>query len=735
MKTVNSPSIKEAKLAANQNTNFLIKKGYVRAGFYTYTDESEVPIYWRIRLDHPEKEKWIRPFTLINGKWEFKEPTFDHGKTLYNLHGIANKPNETVWIVEGEKCVDALAKLGILATTSGSATSAEGADWEPLKNRSAIIWPDNDEPGIKYADEVTAILQGMNCKVQWIDVEKLWPADNADNADGVDWIQSNEGASIEDIQALSLIEPIQKIISLSSSDPEKQPRQSQVLVDLTSSCELFTSDDDRAYASIPIENRLETWPIDSSGFNYWLSREYFITTQTSPSKYNLAEALSVLEGMAKYEGGCFPVYTRIAEFNEKVYLDLVNDNWEVIEVSNEGWQILPTSPVKFIRSSGMLSIPSPESGGSVDILRNFINLPNDDDFIILITYLLFSLQPAGPYPILILQGEQGSAKSTFGKLIRFLLDPSSASLRTTPKNIQDLMIAAQNGWLLNFDNLSNLPPWLSDALCRLSTGAGFSTRKLYANSEEAIFNACRPICLNGITEFATRDDLLDRSLILKLPSIPDHKRKDEKTFWKEFELYRPKVLGALLDQLSLALINLPSIHLSNYPRMADYAKFSTAIEIGMDWEKGAFMQAYEANRIHSVIMGIEADPVAQAIRDWDIDKWEGTATDLLKELGGLVDETIQRSKAWPTTPNFLGNKIRRFIPPLRKLGIEIELDRSGHEGTRLITISRSQIDTVSVVSKSHPPDLFADDAVNVDKDLQGNNNPKNNVEEREVFSL
>ena len=127
----------------------------------------------------------------------------------------------------------------------------------------------------------------------------------------------------------------------------------------------------------------------------------------------------------------------------------------------------------------------------------------------MLAWLIQALRPQGPYPVLILQGEQGSAKTTIERMLRALVDPSTAPLRTTPRNEHDLYIAATNTWVLAFDNISNLQPWLSDALCRLSTGGGFTTRTLYENREQELFDAMRPVILNGISDVATRPDLFD----------------------------------------------------------------------------------------------------------------------------------------------------------------------------------------------------------------------------------
>src|SRR5690606_22857722 len=182
------------------------------------------------------------------------------------------------------------------------------------------------------------------------------------------------------------------------------------------------------------------------------------------------------------------------------------------------WRLATRRPV-FRRVRGMRPLPEPRSGGSIEDLRPFVNVPDENAWRLLVAWLLAALRPTGPYPVLVLQGEQGSAKSTTARVLRALVDPSKAPIRTMPRDERDLMVAASNSWVIVLDNLSGIPNWLSDAICRLSTGGGFATRALYTDDEEAIFEATRPVILNGIDDVVSRSDLLDRSLVLTLPTI------------------------------------------------------------------------------------------------------------------------------------------------------------------------------------------------------------------------
>ena len=235
----------------------------------------------------------------------------------------------------------------------------------------------------------------------------------------------------------------------------------------------------------------------------------------------------------------------------------------------------------------MRPLPVPERGGSIEQLGKFLNVRSQADFVLAVTWLLAALRGKGPYPALVLSGEQGTAKSTLCAILRALIDPNAASLRALPREDRDLFIAASNGHVLAFDNVSGLPPWLSDTLCRLATGGGFATRQLYTDDDEALFNAKRPIILNGIEDFVTRPDLADRAIVLTLEPIPEERKRSEEELWGVFELERARILGVLLDAVAHGLKRMPETRLAKLPRMADFARWGTACETAF-WPAGAF---------------------------------------------------------------------------------------------------------------------------------------------------
>jgi hypothetical protein len=661
-------------------------------------------------------------------------------KQLYKLSEVIASPDsgETIWVTENEKHANQLIDRGIQATTSGLDTCPSEVDWSALKGRNIIVWPIDTriEPrSNEFVLKMNAVLKRLNCSVQAVDISQLKstdgtdttdaneftldmkciinPDDTTDDNDAINWLFEHEGMTNGDLMALPLVsldsnnnkkkdEKVKNIMSTNQSSKNNQSNsQSQALIELTNDFEFFHAPDTKTYASVPINSHRENHSIRSKVFSHLLQGRFFSEYERGVSRNALDDALGVFESKAMFKGEEHEVHVRVAEddhHHNNIYIDLGNKLWQVAKVTADGWEITQGTPVKFIRPRGMLELPLPTKGGSLEDLRSFINLPDEESWVLLVSYLLFSLTPKGPFPILIVQGEQGSAKSTFCKAIRSLIDPATSPLRSMPTNTRDLMLAAQNSWLMAYDNLSGLSSVLSDALCRLSTGGGFATRELYSDSSESLFEASRPVCLNGITEFATRDDLLDRALIFKLPSIPDNQRKDERSFWKDFATAQPMILGGLLDVLSKTLKYLPDVDLEQAPRMADFAKFSTALERAMGWHEGTFMSAYNSNRMLSTEMSIESDPVAQAIISLEKNEWKGTATQLSSDLETLVSDSILRSRSWPAAPNSLSNRVRRLIPALRKIGIEVEFGREGNSGTRYISIIKAGRFIVSSVS-------------------------------------
>ncbi len=466
------------------------------------------------------------------------------------------------------------------------------------------------------------------------------------------------------------------------------PTQSVVLLELASGCELYHDEKMTGYATFSTGGHHETHKLRSKGFKQHLSRRFFEKMGKPPSSQALQDAVEMLDGRAAFEGEERTVAVRLATHDDAaVYLDLCNDAWEVVEITAEGWRIIghADAPIHFRRAQGMRPLPIPSRGGSLEGLKRLLNIPDEEEagWTLIKAWLVAALRGRGPYPLLVLQGEQGTAKSTAEKILRMLIDPSTTPLRTTPRDERDLMIAANNSLVIAYDNISHLPDWLSDSLCRLATGGGLSTRALFTDDEEILFDAIRPCLLNGIANVANRPDLVDRSLIIELPVIEEEDRRLESELRAAFEAEHPSILGALLDAVSAALRNLPTTRLSGFPRMADFAHWATAAETALGLEEGGFMDAYTGNRSDAVLQSLASDPVAGAVWRFmrDRDEWTGTAEPLLRHLSSEVDEEVKKSNAWPKAPHVLAGRLKRLAPALRS-AFRIGYEETKHPTTR-----------------------------------------------------
>lgn len=491
---------------------------------------------------------------------------------------------------------------------------------------------------------------------------------------------------------------------------DSSPTQATQLLDLTDEVELFHTPDGKAWGTLSVNGHREHWELKARGFRWWVARVFFEQEHKAIGAQALQETLGVLEAKALFDGPEQRVFTRVAEHEGRIFLDLANDRWEAVEISATGWRIEPSPPVRFRRPRGMSPLPTPTSGGSLTELRSFVNV-QDEDWPLLIAWLLMAFSPRGPYPILGLSGEQGSAKSTTARVLRALIDPSPAPLRSVPREERDLMISAQAGWALSFDNLSFFPAWLSDAFCRLATGGGFSTRELYTNDEEMLFDAQRPILFTAIEDIALIGDLVDRSIKLTLPPVSETNRRTEGEFWQAFETVRPRIVGALLDVVVVALRNLPTVKLAKLPRMADFALWVTAAEAGLGWDPGTFQRAYHLNRITANDMVVEASMVALALRRF-LEKqnaWEGTATELKERLEHDLSPEDLKKKNWPKNAVVLSGAVRRLAPSLRARGIEVSFGKTPGKNSKRIISLRMSTDLSDATDAPDAPRDFAGD--------------------------
>jgi hypothetical protein len=437
---------------------------------------------------------------------------------------------------------------------------------------------------------------------------------------------------------------------------------------------LFHTRDNVAYADLIVGGHRETWPVRSKQFRHsylrYLQGQFGrLVNEEQPlqamvmkgtmGKAQVNYAIDDFERRAICSTVKRDVNVRVAGCGDEIYIDLCNDAWEAIRVTSAGWHVVTSPPVRFRRTDGMLSLPIPERGGRVETLKSFLNV-TASDFTLVVAYLLAALRPRGPYPILILYGEQGAAKTNFLRRLRSFVDPHIVATNALPPSSRDLFIAARNSHLQTFENVSKLSDQMSDNFCRLATGGGLRIRTMFRDADETLFRGARPIAFEGISNVVSRPDLQDRAIIFQLGSLLEYMTELDSD--SAFERQRASIFGALLDMLVGGLERLPVTRLISPPRMADFAHWAVACGVE-NFETG-----YADNRRHATNVMLSHDPVAKAVRAAIMERnfFSGTMEDLLDIVGPTTG--LKSTKK-------LSDELRRLIPPLRTVGVHVVFEQ------------------------------------------------------------
>jgi len=234
--------------------------------------------------------------------------------------------------------------------------------------------------------------------------------------------------------------------------------------------ELWHSPDQEAFITYRTKDgHKESYKISAKAVKLWLNTLWYDEESKVAGKNAMYEAIETLSGLAM-RGPEYTAYVRVGELDGKIYVDLGRPQWECVEISADGWQILDEPPIKFRRPKNMQMLPLPVRGGNWDKFLSLLNLKDKRSKILIIAWLMQAYWPAGPYSHLDITGVQGSGKTFLQEMLKMLVDPSISNLRRPPRDERDLMISATNERIPSFDNLSGMPAHLADAFCCLSTG-------------------------------------------------------------------------------------------------------------------------------------------------------------------------------------------------------------------------------------------------------------------------
>lgn len=515
--------------------------------------------------------------------------------------------------------------------------------------------------------------------------------DNDDDDEPSEFVFPAEWAALEDADLTD--EQTDELLKLLKQGSRRSPATVAVALVEEAGLALFHDESGACYGSFDADDHTETHPINSRPFKGWLRRLYYESRSTAISSTQLADAIGLLEAKATHDApDPVEVHLRVARLGGDLFLDLGDPHWRVIHITRDGWRLTDRPPVRFRRSNAMAALHEPARCAAMEIaaLSDHVNILEGDQYYLTVAWLVAALLPGAPFPILSLTGTAGSAKSTTAKMLRSLGDPSRSPLRAPSRDVTDLMVSATSGWICAYDNLSEISPTMSDALCRLSTGGGLGRRQLYTDSDEIVLDATRPVILTSIASAVTRGDLLSRSIILDLPRIPAKGRRDEEALWKAFENDRPKLLGALLELTAGVLARIDKIKLDSMPRMADFARVGVAVEQVLGWPAGSFLAAYLTNVSAGDVIAVEHSPIGAAIQAVAVDGgFEGKVGDLLERITRENPDAVTRGREWPKAPRGLTAELKRIGPNLAELGVIVEFSPTPRDGYRSICIRKA----------------------------------------------
>jgi putative DNA primase/helicase len=460
--------------------------------------------------------------------------------------------------------------------------------------------------------------------------------------------------------------------------------------------ELFRTPSRVAFATVKIRDHFENHALDSAEFKDLLCYWIFKTMGEMPSAATLSKTLGTLRGRALYDATSVecPVHHRLAEANGSIFVDRCDEPWRVDEITAAGWWLKENPPVRFIRSAVSRPLPAPERGGDVFGIFDFVNISRRDHQVLFVAWLVGALQTHASYPILMLTGSQGSAKTTACKIAAALIDPAEPALVSGYSSERDLLVDSQSSHVIAIDNLSEIKDSFSDALCRLATGSGMRRRKLYSDSTLFALSAKNPLILNSISTVATRGDLLDRMITLKLDPIPEDRRREEAKVFAEFKAKRPAILGALLTAVSAALAKLPHLKVEkqHLPRMADFATWIIACEKELGFMPGEFLKAYTLNRQEASDATLEFSTIGLpviSLVDASSGSWQGSIKDLLLALNSSTDELSRRDPNWPKSEKALASALSRIDANLHAAGLDMQwLKLDSRTRRRIVRITK-----------------------------------------------
>lgn len=464
----------------------------------------------------------------------------------------------------------------------------------------------------------------------------------------------------------------------------------------------------KAYVVTSSKGFKEVLAIGGSDLNARI-RAHYRSLHGEPLKQrDLKDLNEELLSEAEEYGMQLDLYPRVRPLDDGgVEVDLNDGLGTTVRLTADGVKVSRgDSQGLFIRSPSALSLPVPADQGDYTLLREYVNL-EPHAFLLYIAWVTFTIGnpkiEATKYLFLVLKARQGSGKTFASKTTQRLVDPNAVGVQTLPGAARELAIIQQSVHLMVVDNLRDLTPAMSDALCIAATGGSVPMRKLYTDDEQKALFLHGAIVFNGIHPFVGQSDLADRCLVLDLGPLPPEKLKSETEMLERFGRDYPVILRGLYDLISKVFRALPDAQITHPARMLDFCKWLAAMEVALDLNSGTLQQKYVQSLKDAQLESLIDNPLAVTIihfaEEMPKSQWKGTPTKFYEKLTALAGFTAQRSRAWPPTAASLSKRLHGLQAPLAAQGIFIELERGKD---RQIVVERSPSVTVRLPPASSP---------------------------------
>lgn len=460
----------------------------------------------------------------------------------------------------------------------------------------------------------------------------------------------------------------------SSDDKDKKPSQATLLIELADrQVNVVAGADGKTYAVRRGGPNVAFPLLRKDGLRVQLSRQYWQAHRSVPSQSALTDAISVLEGRAVDQDPQdihMRLATRSTEQGDQVIIDLGTPDGRCVTADANGWHIEPVSPVLFRRTKLTSPMPEPDPAGQTEhglaTLRGLLNV-DEPAFRLIVGWMVAGLMPKIPHPILAAKGEQGTGKSTALEMLVNLIDPSPAPLRSLPRDIKTWATVASASWAVCLDNVSVIPPWLSDTLCKAVTGDALVDRALYSDDDVSVLSFRRLLALTSIDTGALASDLSERMLTVEFLPIKSDQRRPHSAVAAAFAEGAPAIRSALFDVLAKVLAALPETHLAELPRMADFARILGALDQVMGWTT---LDTYLVASQVSTADLLDAKPFTSTVADFVDERgsWTGSVSQLME----LLPVPDPRPRSWPVDTTRAAGQLKRDAPVLRSIGITVD---------------------------------------------------------------